>query len=219
MEVFITKKHKKHKEHTELSKSELELKLIKNFTEDDENSIMIKEFFKGLKKKKKKNIEKYDFGVKRKKIDKQENYDKLYIYSELLDRIYTHYGKIDNKKVSYKIEPPIINRQGNRTIIFENINSMCIKMNRPLNHLVNFITQELCIKKWSLDASNKLILQGTYQQSHFEKIITQYIRDFVKCKSCKSSDTILLKENRITFIKCNNCYSKYNSVVIEDIFI
>lgn len=95
---------------------------------------------------------------------------------------------------------------------------MSIKLNRPLTHFVDFIISELCIKRWSLDASNKLILQGRFQQNHFEKIIIQYIQQFVKCKSCKSTDTILFKENRINFIQCNKCNSKYNSIVIENTF-
>jgi translation initiation factor 2 beta subunit (eIF-2beta)/eIF-5 len=165
--------------------------------------------FGGLKKKKKK-IQ-YDFGIKRKKVLMDDINECTYTYKELVERIYE---KINEKEVKterkYNMVPPIIKREGSKKTAFENIVEMTKRMNRPTEHLVNYIVNELSIMRWSMDGNNRLLMRGRYQQPQIETLIIKYIREYIRCKSCKDTNTIMYKENRLLFIECKKCLSKYS---------
>ena len=43
----------------------------------------------------------------------------------------------------------------------------------------------------------------------------RYIHEYVTCKTCKSPDTLLAKENRVWFIACESCGSKRSVSAIK----
>ena len=66
-----------------------------------------------------------------------------------------------------------------------------------------------------MDASNRLILKGRFQQKQLENVVRRYIHEYVTCKTCKSPETLLGKENRVWFISCENCGSKRSVSAIK----
>merc|ERR1712130_133631 len=58
------------------------------------------------------------------------------------------------------------------------------------------------------DAGGQLILKGKYQSKAMEKVLKQYCKDFVQCKTCKSYETTLDKRDRLFFILCKDCQSE-----------
>ena len=44
-----------------------------------------------------------------------------------------------------------------------------------------------------------------------EKVLRQYIKDFVRCKTCMSPETTLNKRDRLYFLKCDKCQSVVHS--------
>ena len=59
-----------------------------------------------------------------------------------------------------------------------------------------------------MDVSNRLILKSGFQQKLLENVVRRYIHEYVTCKTCKSPDTVLAKENRVWFIVCEDYGSK-----------
>lgn len=87
----------------------------------------------------------------------------------------------------------------------------------------------------SVDGAQRLIIKGRYTQKNMENVLKKYIGksdirkpfhlvrfvngllppppvEYVMCKTCKSSDTILEKENRLYFIICEACGSSKHSL-------
>jgi translation initiation factor 2 subunit 2 len=78
----------------------------------------------------------------------------------------------------------------------------------------------------SIDANNALIIKGRFQQKQIESVLRSYIsmkdlfklknkfcffllEEYVICKTCRSPDTLLQKEERLSVLLCGNCRSRY----------
>lgn len=105
-------------------------------------------------------------------------------------------------------------------------------MRRQPKHLMDFIFAELGTSG-SVDGAQRLMIKGRYTQKNMENVLKKYIGEFTKalrssvvsrltycneveyvmCKTCKSSDTILDKENRLYFIVCEACGSSKSRVL------
>jgi translation initiation factor 2 subunit 2 len=59
----------------------------------------------------------------------------------------------------------------------------------------------------SIDGSERIVLKGRFQQKQLETVIRRYIVEYVTCKTCKSPDSTLSKENRLWFVSCESCGS------------
>jgi len=116
------------------------------------------------------------------------------------------------KKVT--LPPPVVYREGSKRTIFANINDMAVRLHRPLDHFKDYLFAELGTNG-SVDGSNRLILKGRFQQKQLENVVRRYIHEYVTCKTCKSPDTVLGKENRVWFITCENCGSKRSVSAIK----
>ncbi len=70
-----------------------------------------------------------------------------------------------------------------------------------------------------------MIIKGRFQQKQIESVLRSYIskinnkiyfllslyflEEYVICKTCRSPDTLLQKEERLSVLLCNNCRSRY----------
>ena len=91
---------------------------------------------------------------------------------------------------------------------------MAVRLHRPLEHFKDYLFAELGTNG-SVDGSNRLVLKGRFQQKQLENVVRRYIHEYVTCKTCKSPDTLLGKENRVWFISCENCGSKRSVSAIK----
>lgn len=112
----------------------------------------------------------------------------------------------DRQGVKYKIPPPIVLRDGKKSI-FANIKSISSKMHRSSEHVIQFLFAELGTSG-SVDGTQRLIIKGKFQQKAIENVLRRYIIEYVTCKTCKSVNTRLMKENRLYFLECNSCGSR-----------
>lgn len=135
--------------------------------------------------------------------------DRDYYYPELLNRFFTllrtNNPELAGEKRKYTIVPPSVHREGKKTI-FANISDISKRMHRSLDHVIQFLFAELGTSG-SVDGSSRLIIKGRFQQKQIENVLRRYIVEYVTCKTCKSPDTILTKENRIFFMTCEACGS------------
>ncbi|CAG8551685.1 450_t:CDS:2 [Acaulospora morrowiae] len=136
--------------------------------------------------------------------------DRDYTYQELLGRVFhilrQNNPELAGEKKRYTIAPPSVHREGNKKTIFANVIDICKKMHRQPEHVIQFLFAELGTSG-SIDGSQRLIIKGRFQQKQLENVLRRYIVEYVTCKTCKSPDTILTKENRIFFQQCESCGS------------
>jgi|SRR3989338_5413832 len=96
--------------------------------------------------------------------------------------------------------------QGNKTII-SNFSQIANDIGRPIEHFLKYILKELAtpgeIKPTALIIGTKI------SASRINEKIEQYVREFVLCPECKKPDTKLIKEDKITYLKCTACGAKH----------
>lgn len=141
-------------------------------------------------------------------------------YDELLQRFFKILRENnpdlagDRSGVKYKIPPPAVQRDGNKKTQFANVKEIADRMHRSMDHIIQFLFAELGTTG-SIDGSNRLIIKGRYQQKQIESVLRRYIIEYVTCKTCKSVNTRLTKENRLLFLDCNSCGSRKSVSTIK----
>ena len=147
--------------------------------------------------------------------------DRDYSYRELLSRVFgilrTNNPDLAGEKRKFTIVPPQVVREGSKKTAFSNISDLARRMRRPLEHLTAFILTELGTIG-SSDGSQRLIIKGRFQQLQIENVLRRYIVEYVTCKTCRSPDTILVKENRLFFMQCESCGSSRSVTLIKSGF-
>jgi len=126
-------------------------------------------------------------------------------YEKLLERAKSSLPEI--KQSTERFEMPKVKGhiQGNKTII-SNFSEMVKIFNRKQEHLLKYLLRELATPG-NLDGP-RLILGRKISSSPINVKIEQYANEFVLCPVCKKPDTILIKEERITMMKCTACGAK-----------
>jgi translation initiation factor 2 subunit 2 len=146
--------------------------------------------------------------------------------------------ELAGEKKRYTIVPPSIAREGNKKTIFANVadiskrfvpfsklpriatyynltNPLTVfRMHRNPEHVIQFLFAELGTSG-SVDGAQRLIIKGRFQQKQIENVLRHYIVDYVTCKTCKSPDTILHKDNRLYFVQCEACGSSRSVTAIK----
>ncbi|KAK4054312.1 translation initiation factor eIF-2 beta subunit [Microbotryomycetes sp. JL221] len=152
------------------------------------------------------------------------NEDRDYHYTELLGRffslLYQSHPSLSggtNKK-KYTIPPPQLFREGNKRSIFANVADICKRMHRQPEHVIQFLFAELGTNG-SVDGSGRLVIKGRFQQKQIENVLRRYIVEYVTCKTCKSPDTVLTKDNRLFFMTCSSCGSTRSVQTIKTGFV
>jgi translation initiation factor 2 subunit 2 len=204
--------------------------------------------FSGLKKKKKKAVveslesltlesqeEVYDFSDLKKKKKKKETTEQVteqvlpkegderdYTYHELLSRVFgmirQHNPELVGEKKKFTIPPPQVAREGTKKTLFANIVEICKRLHRSPDHLIQYLFAELGTTG-SIDGNQRLLIKGRFQQKQIEIVLKRYIAEYVQCKTCRSPDTNLIKENRLFFLQCESCGSSRTVSAIKTGFM
>ena len=128
-------------------------------------------------------------------------------YHDLLKRIYEKNPFV--KRPKFIVKAPQIVKISIKKTSFVNFFEISSNLNRNYQHFQSFILSELSTTG-SIDSRQHLVLKGRFNYKHFEKIIKNYIKEYVICDQCKSRDTYLSFISRLTFLKCENCKSSYS---------
>lgn len=236
-----TKKKKKKKAVTQDTAEES----VENLTEKTESlsvSEGVENAFSGLKKKKKKpvessllNEENEDVGEdlddlgkdEREGVVLQQRYpwegsDRDYEYEELLGRVFNilreNNPELAGDRRRTVMRPPQVLREGTKKTVFVNFMDLCKTMHRQPDHVMAFLLAELGTSG-SLDGQQRLVVKGRFAPKNFEGILRRYINEYVICLGCKSPDTILSKENRLFFLRCEKCGSGRSVAPIKAGFV
>ena len=126
-------------------------------------------------------------------------------YEQLLKRARESLPEVSQETQRFEIPKVRGHIQGNKTII-NNFHQIADTLGRKHDHLLKYVLRELATPG---DLKNNALIIGTkISASRINEKISQYFKDFVTCKECNRPDTKLLKEDKITFIKCMVCGAK-----------
>ena len=128
-----------------------------------------------------------------------------YNYEQLLKKAKTELPEVKARTERFEIPKVTGHIQGNKTII-TNFSQMCDALRRPSEQLLKFLQRELATPA-SIDGP-RLVLGRKLPSSLINEKIISFCNDFVLCKECHKPDTQLIKEDRVTFIKCTACGAK-----------
>lgn len=151
-----------------------------------------------------------------------EGTDRDYKYEEILDRVF-HTLRENNPLLAGDrrrtvMRPPQVLREGTKKTVFANFMDSCKMMHRQPEHVMTFLLAEMGTTG-SLDGQQRLVVKGRFAPKNFEGILKRYINEYVICNGCKSADTILSKENRLFFLRCEQCGSSRSVAPIKAGFI
>ncbi|KAL8156863.1 eukaryotic translation initiation factor 2 subunit beta-like [Apium graveolens] len=140
----------------------------------------------------------------------QETEEADYTYEELLARIHNHGG--EKHKFVMKVAQVVV---GPKKSVLVNFTDYCSTMHRQPDHVMAFLLNELGAKSGSIDGNQRLVAQGKYTPKNFEVVLRKYVTEYVVCTGCKGSNTNLVKENRVLFVRCEDCGSNRSVAVVK----
>ncbi|KAK3002077.1 hypothetical protein RJ639_020239 [Escallonia herrerae] len=151
-----------------------------------------------------------------------EGTDRDYEYEELLGRVFNilreNNPELAGDRRRTVMRPPQVLREGTKKTVFVNFMDLCKTMHRQLEHVMTFLLAELGTSG-SLDGQQRLVVKGRFAPKNFEGILRRYVNEYVICNGCKSPDTILSKENRLFFLRCEKCGSGRSVAPIKAGFV
>lgn len=148
--------------------------------------------------------------------------DRDYTYNELVLRAFQFlYGKGSSggrrtggkKKISLPL--PVVAREGTKKTVFMNFGSTCKQIHRQPDHLLQYIGSELGTTG-NIQDGGRLVLKGRFSAEAILKVLKAYMMEYVICTSCKSPDTVLMRDanTRLYFVSCESCGAKRSVAAI-----
>jgi len=116
-------------------------------------------------------------------------------YTHLLERLFAQLDA-ENPEVRDRstatLPRPQVRFTGSRRTTWVNFPEICDALGREREHVQKFFQVELSTQA-NLDGKNHLVLLGRWKNSHVERVLRQYVEQFVTCKSCRRLQTSLTK--------------------------
>lgn len=128
-------------------------------------------------------------------------------FEELFDRISP---SIDVEKEKLHIDVPDIRFKDRKNWV-HNFKHYVEQFNNREEELLEFIKKEWKVEL-SVKDDGKLCIKAKrrYNAESFTTLMVNFAKTFVVCKSCRSSDTNIVKESGVKLLKCNKCGSTFS---------
>jgi len=127
-------------------------------------------------------------------------------YEKLLKRIQ---DKISEKKSDggerFELPVPDVMWEGQRTIL-RNFTDFAKRMRRDPEKVLQYLSKEFATP--AERSGEKAIFVGRREPHDFVSLLQIYVKDYLECPTCKSPDTRIERENRISFLVCEACGAK-----------
>ncbi len=127
-------------------------------------------------------------------------------YENLLGRIRD--GLSDSSKdTGARFELPIVDVmwEGQKTFL-RNFAEFPKVLRRDPDKVLQYLSKEFAVPAERL--GEKAMFIGKRDPDDFTRLFQIYVKDYVECPTCKSPDTKVVKENRISFLICEACGAK-----------
>ncbi|MEL9939634.1 MAG: translation initiation factor IF-2 subunit beta [Ignisphaera sp.] len=126
----------------------------------------------------------------------------LYDYEALLDRVYRSLPKRVSGR-AYDIPTLEIDYVGDHTVV-KNFGFVCERIRREPRIVMRFLLKELAMPG-SLNPDNSLIIYKRVSAKSIQSLYTRFLESYVRCSTCGSYDTELVREGKVWFIRCLAC--------------
>lgn len=123
-------------------------------------------------------------------------------YDELLDRALEQVPEFTAKKERFEVPKVKMDVSGNQTAL-QNLKSIADELNRDPDHLMKYLLRELGTA--GNREGTRGVFQGRFEVKSVQERINRYVEEFVLCSECRKPDTKMVKEGRITLLKCEAC--------------
>ena len=123
-------------------------------------------------------------------------------YEKLLDRARENIPDNISSRSRCRLPEPQILIEGSNTI-FRNFNDVVSMMDRDDDHVYQYILNDLGTSG-SRDGP-RARFKGRIPPKRIKKTIANYVNSYIKCVQRKSPDTIFVREERTTLLKCQAC--------------
>lgn len=127
-------------------------------------------------------------------------------YENLLKRIQ---DKISTKKSGsgerFELPAPDVMWEGQRTIL-RNFMDFSRVLRRDPDKLLQYLAKEFATP--AERTGEKAVFVGRREPHDFTHLLQIYVTDYLECPTCKSPDTKIERENRISFLICEACGAK-----------
>jgi len=123
-------------------------------------------------------------------------------YEALLDRARDKIPENISSKSRWKLPEPQILIEGSNTI-FRNFNEVVSMMDRDDNHVYQYLLNDLGTSG-SRDGP-RARFKGRIPPKRIKKTIVNYVNSYIICSQCSSPDTMFIKVERTTLLKCQAC--------------
>ncbi len=127
-------------------------------------------------------------------------------YERLLKRIEDKLGNSDEESGN-RFELPIVDVmwEGQKTFL-RNFSEFPNILRRDPDKVLQYLSKEFAVPAERL--GDKAMFVGRRAPDDFTRLFQIYVKDYLECTTCKSPDTKVLKENRISFLVCEACGAK-----------
>ena len=127
-------------------------------------------------------------------------------YENLLKRIQDKLGDTD-KESQTRFELPVVDVmwEGQKTFL-RNFSEFPKVLRRDPDKVLQYLSKEFAVPAERL--GDKAMFVGRRAPDDFTRLFQIYVKDYLECPTCKSPDTKILKENRISFLICEACGAK-----------
>ena len=127
-------------------------------------------------------------------------------YEKLLKRIEGNLS--DEKKQTptrFELPPVDIMWEGQKTFL-RNFAEFPKILRRDPEKVLQYLSKEFAVPAERI--GDKAMFIGKRDPDDFTRLFQIYVKDYLECPTCKSPDTKIVKENRITFLICEACGAK-----------
>jgi len=127
-------------------------------------------------------------------------------YEILLKRIEDNLSNAE-KQTSTRFELPVVDVmwEGQKTFL-RNFAEFPRVLRRDPDKVLQYLSKEFAVPAERI--GDKAMFIGRRDPDDFTRLFEIYVKDYLECPTCKSPDTKIVKENRISFLICEACGAK-----------
>ena len=123
-------------------------------------------------------------------------------YESLLDRARQRIPKEISERARWTLPEPQIMIEGANTI-FRNFAEVVGQMDRDENHVFQYMLNELGTS--GSREGPRARFKGRIPAKRLKQRIVNYVNTYIKCGQCSAPDTLFIREDRTTLLKCQAC--------------
>ncbi len=125
----------------------------------------------------------------------------------MLEQAYEKVKQVDAHTGRFEV-PKIKGHFEGRKTILTNFFQIASHIRRKPEHFQKFMLRELAAS--GQKEEDRLVLNIKVPSAKINQKIEQYLKEFVLCRECGKPDTELVKEDRLSFVKCLACGAKHS---------